>query len=52
MDELRSIHLGLPMKGSSVLAKLQAAFEKAMADEVDKNPRKAKALVQKARIKD
>jgi DNA-binding HxlR family transcriptional regulator len=52
MDELRSIHLGLPMKGSSVLAKLQAAFEKAMADEVDKNPQKAKALVQKARIKD
>lgn len=47
MDELRSIHLGLPMKGPSVLAKLQAAFEKAVADEVDRNPRKTKAPMRK-----
>lgn len=29
MDELRSLHLGHPIKGPSVLAQLQAAFEKA-----------------------
>ena len=31
MDELRTIHLGAPAKGPSVLAKLQAAFEREMA---------------------
>jgi len=30
MDELRSLHLGRPMKGPSVIAKLQAAFAKAV----------------------
>ena len=31
MDELRTLHLGARPKGPSVLAKLQAAFERAMA---------------------
>jgi DNA-binding HxlR family transcriptional regulator len=31
MDELRTIHLGAAPKGASVLAKLQKAFEQAMA---------------------
>ena len=31
MDELRTIHLGAPPKGPSVLARLQKAFEQAMA---------------------
>lgn len=33
MDELRSQHLGHPMKGPSVLARLQAAFEKATVED-------------------
>jgi DNA-binding HxlR family transcriptional regulator len=32
MNELRAIHLGAPPKGPSVLAVLQKAFEKAMAE--------------------
>jgi DNA-binding HxlR family transcriptional regulator len=31
MDELRTIHLGAPPKGASVLAKLRKAFEQEMA---------------------
>jgi len=30
MDELRAMHLGAPVKGKSVLAELQRAFERAM----------------------
>ncbi len=33
MDELRSLHLGAPAKGPSVLARLQAAYEAAVAHE-------------------
>jgi DNA-binding HxlR family transcriptional regulator len=31
MDELRSLHLGRPMQGPSVIARLQAAFERTAA---------------------
>ncbi|WP_114953689.1 winged helix-turn-helix transcriptional regulator [Sphingosinicella terrae] len=31
MDELRTLHLGAPAKGPSVLAQLQAAYEEAVA---------------------
>jgi hypothetical protein len=31
MDELRTLHLGAPPKGPSVLAKLRKAFEQEMA---------------------
>jgi hypothetical protein len=31
MDELRSLHLGHPAPARSVLAELQAAYEKALA---------------------
>ncbi len=33
MNELRTLHLGAPSRGPSVLAKLQSAFEKAMAEQ-------------------
>ena len=33
MDELRSLHLGSPVKGPSVLAGLQAAYEKVAAEQ-------------------
>jgi len=33
MDELRSLHLGHPMKGPSVIAQLTEGFERAMAEE-------------------
>ncbi|WP_196260865.1 winged helix-turn-helix transcriptional regulator [Pelagibacterium limicola] len=33
MDELRNLHLGHPSKGPSVLAQLQAAFEKARIED-------------------
>jgi DNA-binding HxlR family transcriptional regulator len=32
MDELRSIHLGAPFKGRSVIATLQRAFERAVSE--------------------
>jgi DNA-binding HxlR family transcriptional regulator len=32
MDELRSIHLGAPFKGRSVIATLQSAFERAVSE--------------------
>ena len=38
MDELRSLHLGRPMKGPSVIAKLQAAFAKAVTGQKDVTP--------------
>jgi DNA-binding HxlR family transcriptional regulator len=33
MDELRSLHLGRPAKGPSVIAKFEAAFNKAVIDQ-------------------
>ncbi|MFP5517252.1 MAG: winged helix-turn-helix transcriptional regulator [Alphaproteobacteria bacterium] len=33
MDELRSLHLGAPVRGPSVLAGLQAAYEKVAAEQ-------------------
>jgi DNA-binding HxlR family transcriptional regulator len=36
MDELRSLHLGAPAKGPSVLAQLQAAYEEVVAREAAK----------------
>jgi DNA-binding HxlR family transcriptional regulator len=32
MDELRSLHLGAPFKGRSVIARLQNAFERAVGE--------------------